>query len=121
MRLSALFRPVLVLLLVLATQFQTGLMPAEAGGRAIMVICSGDGPMMMVLDPTTGTFHPAPSETRKSGCDWAGCGAVALEPRLAVPVFAPRLSGMAPATAAILWRPSHDPRGVWARGPPLSV
>ena len=121
MRLSGLLRPILVVLLVLATQFRVGLMPAEAGGQAIMVICAGDGPMMMVLDPVTGEFHPAPPDTKSSGCDWAGCGAVAFEIRIDIPDFAPRLLGLGAETAVVQWRPGHDPRGIWARGPPSLV
>ena len=86
-----------------------------------MVICSGDGPMMMVLDPSTGEFRPAPPSTKKSGCDWACCGALAVTARFDLPHPVPRLLGLAPETAVVLWRPAHDPRGIQARGPPLSV
>ncbi len=109
-----------MLLLLFAAQFQVGLMPAEAGGRAVMVICSGDGPLMMVVDPTTGKLRPAPPATKSSGCDWAG-GALAVEPAATAVLFVAPVVGVAPQTAADVWRPAHDPRGIWARGPPRSM
>ena len=120
-RFSAILRPILLLLLIFSAQFQVGLMPAQgAEGGTVMVICSGDGPMMMVLDPATGEFRPAPPSTRKSGCDWAGCG-LAVEPVQVTPVFVSRVIPATPVIETDLWRPAHDPRGLWARGPPRLV
>ncbi|NBZ86763.1 DUF2946 family protein [Stagnihabitans tardus] len=120
-RLSALFRPILLLLLIFSAQFQVGLMPAQgAEGGMVMVICSGEGPMMMVLDPATGEFRPAPPSTKKSSCDWAACG-LAIEPVQTSPVFLSRVTTAAPVIEADIWRPAHDPRGIWARGPPRLV
>jgi hypothetical protein len=120
-RLATLLRPVLLLLLIFSAQFQVGLMPAKgAAGQVVMVICSGDGPMMMVLDPVTGTFHKAPSDTRKSGCDWVGAHA-AIAPETVLPVLMAQVQAVAPVIEADLWRPAHDPRGIWARGPPRQM
>lgn len=120
-RLLAFFRPALVLLLVMSAQFQVGLMPAQAAdGQVVMVICAGDGPMILVLDPETGTFHPAPSGTMTSDCSWAVQG-LALLPEPGLPPRALRVTALAPVIEADLWRPAHDPRGIWARGPPRLV
>lgn len=90
-------------------------MPARTGEGVVMVICSGDGPMLMVFDPASGTFHKAPAETR---CDWAA-SPVAMPAEFDLPL---RLwTWVDRATMAEIWRPAHDPRGLWARGPPLSV
>ena len=116
-RLAAIFRPFLLLLLIFSAQFQVGLMPAQGAEGMVMVICSGDGPMMMVLDPATGEFRPAPPSTKKSGCDWAGCG-LALVPVQELPPLVTQVTPVAPVIETDLWRPAHDPRGIWARGPP---
>lgn len=117
----AVFRLILVALLGLAVPFQVGLMPARTGEGVVMVICSGDGPMLMVFDPATGTFHKAPAETAKTHCDWAA-SPVAMPAAPAEFDLPLRLwTGVDRATMAEIWRPAHDPRGLWARGPPLSV
>lgn len=117
-RLAALFRFALVLLLLFAAQFQVGLMPAEdASGRMVMVICSGDGPLMMVVDPQTGELRPAPPATQTSGCHWAGGDVAVVTPTQPL-VLEAQLSAVDPVIETDLWRPAHDPRGIWARGPP---
>lgn len=113
---------VLTGLLLVSALFPVGMMAqAGADGQTVMVICSGDGPMRLVLDPVTGQFHKAPS-SGKTGCDWAmaqDAGDIAAPPALPLPPLAH--SRAAPVQASLLWRPAHDPRGIWARGPPSLV
>ncbi len=117
-RLAALFRLAIVLLLIFSAQFQVGLMPAQdASGRMVMVICSGDGPLMMVVDPQTGELRPAPPATKTSGCHWAASDVAVMAAALPV-VIAAQLRAVEPVIETDLWRPAHDPRGIWARGPP---
>lgn len=111
-----------VLPLVLAALFPVGVMPGQdQDGQTVMVLCSGDGPMLMVLDPVTGAFHKAPA-SGKSACHWAAGPALAALPTpqaLPVPVLLTRRAAL-PLSAA-LWQPAHDPRGIFARGPPIPV
>ncbi|MCW1918924.1 hypothetical protein NX862_09160 [Rhodobacter sp. KR11] len=108
----------MLLLLMFSAQFQVGLMPAEdASGQMVMVICSGDGPMMMVLDPQTGELRQAPPSTTKSGCHWASADVAVVPVSLPVVIAAP-VRAVSHVTESDLWRPAHDPRGLWARGPP---
>jgi len=102
-----------------------GVMPERrmAGGLE-MVLCSGAGAVAMVLDPATGEMQPKPDRTSaKPGCDWAMAQAGAdLAPMpfvLTAPMMATRRA--APPLANPLWRPAHDPRGLYARGPPALV
>lgn len=117
------------LLAVLAV-LSLGLIPpgvmAEQGadGGIEMVLCAGDRAATMVLDPTTGEARPKQnSQSAKPGCDWAMAQAAAdLAPlpfALAQPPAQARRA--APALANDLWRPAHDPRGLYARGPPTLV
>lgn len=101
------------------------MMPEQRlAGGIDMVLCSGSGAMIMVLDPTTGETRPKPDRTSaKPGCDWAMAQAgadLAVPPFvLTAPVMAARRA--APALANGFWRPAHDPRGLYARGPPALV
>lgn len=102
-----------------------GVMPERAADGGIeMVLCSGEGAVVMVMDPTTGEARPKPDSTSaKPGCDWAMAQGVAdLAPTPFV-LTAPKTTTRraAPARAADLWRPAHDPRGLYARGPPALV
>ena len=73
-----------------------GVMPGRsADGGIEMVLCSDDGAVVMVLPPVTGVTRPKPDRTS------AGRGR----------------SG-APALANDIWRPAHDPRGLYPRGRP---
>jgi hypothetical protein len=102
-----------------------GVMPERAAsGGMEMVLCSGDGTVTMVLDPATGAALPKQDrQSAKPGCDWAMARAVAdLAPLpfvLAQPTAEARRA--APPLANDLWRPAHDPRGLYARGPPALV
>lgn len=117
--LSALQRLLQVALLVpllLSAFVPQGVMPGGDGaGGLVMVLCSGDGPVEITLDPVTGE----PVEKRATACDWA-CGqfAAALIDHPALPPRAATLHRAAAALPDALWQPAHDPRSLWARGPP---
>lgn len=112
-----------VLPLVLAALFPVGVMPGQdQDGQTVMVLCSGDGPMLMVLDPITGEFRKAPASSAKSSCHWAHGPALAdlaLPQPVPVPILLTRRAAL--PLAAALWMPAHDPRGIFARGPPVPV
>lgn len=114
--------PVLLALAVLGL-LPAGVMPAQdAAGGIVMVICSGEGPVSMTFDPATGTVTPAKPAPAKPGCDWAMAQTIAdLALPVALPLPALGTGRAAPALAADLWRPAHDPRGLQARGPPSAI
>lgn len=103
----------------------TGVMPhVGATGALELVLCSVEGPVTMVVDPITGeTKRKAPSDSAKPACDWAtahSSGTVLTEaPFPKPPQTLDRQAAVAMETA--LWRPAHDPRGLYARGPPSLV
>jgi hypothetical protein len=103
----------------------TGVMPhVGATGALELVLCSVEGPVTMVVDPITGeTKRKAPSDSAKPACDWAtahSSGTVLTEaPFPKPPQTLDRQA--APAMETALWRPAHDPRGLYARGPPSLV
>jgi len=113
----------LILPLVLSALFPVGLMPTQGrDGQMVMVLCSGNGPMLMVLDPATGELRQAPATRRQTACDWATAQALSdLATPVALPALPAKVRRAGPAFAANLWRPAHDPRGIWARGPPSSM
>ncbi len=116
------FLPALIALVVLGL-VPAGVMPTQdASGGLVMVICSGEGAVSMTFDPATGVVMPAKPAPAKPGCDWAMAQTVA---DLALPVVLPLpvlgTGRAAPALAADLWRPAHDPRGIQARGPPSAI
>ena len=99
-----------------------GVMPhvGETGGLEL-VLCSADGPVSMVIDPITGeASRKSPTGSAKSGCDWALAHSLTtLTAATPTPIPPQTLDRRAaPAMAAALWRPAHDPRGLYARGPP---
>lgn len=112
--------PVVLALLVLAV-LPPGVMASEdSSGQGIMVICSGEGPVSLVFDAATDSYRPVtPDKGKSSPCDWRMMqGATDLPSPLALPepAFASRRAS--PALARLSFRPAHDPRGIWARGPP---
>lgn len=112
--------PVVLALLVLAVLPPGVMAGQDAAGQNVMVICSGDGPVSLAFDPATGTYKPvAPDDGKSSPCDWRMMqGATDLPSPLVLPepAFASRRAS--PALARLAFRPAHDPRGIWARGPP---
>ena len=103
--------------------FPAGVMPTQGSdGEMVLVLCTGDGPMLMTLDPTTGTLQKAQPSSPKSVCDWAIAQAgVTLPAAITLPVPPQTLVRAAPALASLDFRPTHDPRGIYARGPPSLI
>lgn len=106
-----------------------GVMPARSQDGAItMVICADGMAVELRVDPATGQpvetdamagTDTAPEDGR---CDWSQAVSVAV--LLAQPDLPPPLRllrAVVPVAPEDLWRPAHDPRGLWARGPPASV
>lgn len=112
----------LVLPFLLMSLVAPGFMPGRASdGTMTLVICADGLPVEIVVDAVTG--QPVQKQAPEDGrCDWAqAVQAVALltQPVLPSPV---RLAGrFTPVATDDLWRPAHDPRGLWARGPPATV
>ena len=96
-----------------------GYMPLrDADGTLRMVICADGGQVEVVLDLTTG--EPVQTAPEDGRCDWAQM--VMAGPALEQPLPRPPrlvLALLSPATPDDLWQPAHDPRGLYARGPPV--
>ena len=116
-------RLLVVLPLLALGLFPAGVMPTlGSDGGMVLVLCSGDGPMLMTVDPATGTFKKAPPSAPKTACDWAMAQAgVTLPAALTLPLPPQTLVRAAPALASLDFRPAHDPRGIYARGPPSLI
>lgn len=55
----------------LLTLFSNGVMPLRTAEGLVLVICTGEGPLEMVIDPATGDpIDQAPND-RQGHCDWA--------------------------------------------------
>ena len=90
----------------------------NTSGALVLVLCTGDGPVEMTLDLGTGTDAP---QTNKR-CDWAAAHPTALDVApFTLPVAAATFDRAAPTLANPAWYPAHDPRNLWARGPPTLV
>jgi hypothetical protein len=115
----SLVRLAMVLPFLALSLLPQGFMPdRNAAGEMVLVLCTADGPVELTLDSGG---HPV-SKSKPAPCHWAGAGASVV---LAQPLDLP-LPGAGPmqtlaATEADLWRPAHDPRGIWARGPPSLI
>jgi hypothetical protein len=116
-------RLIAVLPLLALGLLPAGVMPVQGSdGGMVLVLCSGSGPMLMTVDPATGTFKKAPPTAPKSACDWAMAqGGTALPAAIALPLPPQTLVRAAPALASLDFRPAHDPRGIYARGPPSLI
>lgn len=103
--------------------FPAGVMPGQdSDGRTVLVLCTGDGPMLMTLDPATGTFRKAPPAAPKAACDWAMAQVgVTLAPAVVLPLPPQSAIRASHALASLDFRPAHDPRGLYARGPPFLI
>lgn len=113
----------LVMPFLLLSLVAPGYMPVQgADGGISMVICSGDGVVVVTLDPATGepvAHEDGPTDGR---CSWAQAGVAVMplaQPQLAPPVRLVR--AFVPVAPDDLWRPAFDPRGLFARGPPVTV
>lgn len=109
----------LVLPFLLLSLIAPGYMPVrDADGTLRMVICANGGPVEVVMD--LGTGEPVQSAPEDNRCDWAQMALAELA--VAVPLPRPPLELLvlsAPASLDDLWQPAHDPRGLYARGPPI--
>ena len=116
-------RLLVVLPLLALGLFPAGVMPTlGSDGGMVLVLCSGDGPMLMTVDPATGTFKKAPPSAPKTACDWAMAQAGGTLPAaMTLPLPPQTLVRAAPALASLDFRPAHDPRGIYARGPPSLI
>jgi hypothetical protein len=100
---------------VLLSLVGQGVMPQRTAQGITLVLCSVDGLVEVTLDPATGA--PVPG-TPDPHCDWSTAQVLALT---ALPAtFAPpvTLRPVEPARETPVHRPAHDPRGLFARGPP---
>ena len=114
---------VLVLPFLLLAGIAPGYMPVRgADGAITMVICADGMAVEVAIDPATGEPVAQDAAPEDGRCAWAQL-AMAVHP-VAEPVLAPPRQMavvLVPAAPDDLWRPAHDPRGLWARGPPASV
>jgi hypothetical protein len=103
---------------VLLSLIGQGVMLRQSPGGLTVVLCSVDGPTTLTLDPDTG-LPVAPDKVDR--CDWATQQA-ALHAAGPGP-FAPpvTLRPAEPARETFAFAPAHDPRGLFARGPPSPV
>ncbi len=107
---------------VFLSLFAPGVMPTRgADGTMQVVLCSPEGPVQVTIGPD-GTPVPAREQPRDDRCDWAMNHAdLALADQADLP--APAMIAL-PIARADLWaehRPAHDPRGLYARGPPARL
>ena len=113
---------VLVLPFLLMSLVAPGFMPGRAAdGTITMVICADGVTVEMLVDAATG--QPVQKHAPEDGrCDWAqATQAVALLSQPVLPPPARLAVRFTPVAPDDLWRPAHDPRGLWARGPPATV
>ena len=91
-----------------------------ASGSLVMVLCTGDGAVEMAVDLGTGNKTDAPQT--KQRCDWAAAHAAVLNVApIALPTAAVTHHRATATLANPDWRAAHDPRNLWARGPPNLV
>jgi hypothetical protein len=101
-----------------------GVMPVRAAdGTIVLSLCAGSGTVDMVIDLATGKEVPRSDHQQDDKpCDWSVSHAQVLEPVIGI------LSDLALILQTItlplpqqFHRPAHDPRGLFARGPPQPV
>ena len=116
-------RLLVVLPLLTLGLLPAGVMPGQGNdGQMVWVLCTGDGPMLMTIDRATGNFKQAPPSSPKSACDWAMAQAGGTLPAaMTLPLPPQTLERATPALASLDFRPAHDPRGIYARGPPSLI
>lgn len=112
---------VLVLPFVLLTLIAPGYMPVrDADGGLRMVICSDAGMVEITIDPATG--EPVESAPEDGRCAWMAAAMADLVPAQALPKPPVTLGvGLVHGAVADLISPAFDPRGLYARGPPLTI
>ncbi|GHC56435.1 DUF2946 family protein [Neogemmobacter tilapiae] len=107
---------------VILSLFAPGVMPTRgADGTMQVVLCSPEGPVHVTIGPD-GTPIPTQDQPRDDRCDWA-VNHVDLA-LLTTPALPTPLEISLAMPQADLWadhRPAHDPRGLYARGPPAQL
>lgn len=71
---------------LLFSLFSNAVMPVSAPDGLVLVICTGEGPLEMVIDPETGEPVPKPAHDGSVKCSWAGANGPVL---LSSPMLAP--------------------------------
>jgi len=118
-RLRGIVLPALLLPFVLLSMIAPGVMPGRApDGSMVLVLCTPDGPQEVALDARG---QPVPADHKADPrCDWAqGQMTAAFGAAPGPTVINEIVSRAVPATAFQSFRPAHDPRGIFARGPPV--
>lgn len=105
----------------------SALMPARAAdGTGAFLLCTGDGPVSMALDPVTGRLARVPDEdpigTSRDRCAWACAQAVAMVPApVAMPTLAVAAARAAPPPPALLLTEARTTGLPPATGPPACL
>ncbi len=97
-----------------------GVMPGRsADGTMTLTLCSGAATVAIVIDANTGDpVSPGHGQVSQT-CDWAMGQLSALvgeDDASAGPALI--LRPFDPPSEIFAYTPAHDPRGLWARGPP---
>ncbi len=107
---------------VLLALIPAAAMPMQgADGRFVMVLCTPEGRVDVLFDPATGEVSDLPAKAPGT-CDWAtATGTVALNEARVLPTEPQILTLTPPAPQNFAYAPAHDPRGLYARGPPTLI
>jgi hypothetical protein len=100
-----------------------GVMPGRsADGTLTLTLCTGTGTVDVVIDADTGVpVSPAHGEVSQT-CDWAMGQVAALVGEADAQSGPPLVLRPFDAPAeTFAYTPAHDPRGIWARGPPSLI
>jgi hypothetical protein len=98
--------------------FASGTMAGRGADGLLTVELCVDGATMLVTLDASG--KPVSPKTAEMACPWAVAHlAVALPPLSRWEMPGLQLAALGPgALPAAVFRPAHDPHGIWARGPP---
>jgi hypothetical protein len=111
-------RLMLLMPFVLASLLGDGVMPRQTADGLTLVLCTVEGPVEVTLDPATGAPVVPAQDGAGNGCDWT-CAQGGLPPPGAARIPAPLvLCPAEPLRDVLAFAPAHDPRGLFARGPP---
>ena len=108
--------------LALSSLLSPGVMPLrDAHGGLVLVLCTGDGPVAMVMDPVTGETRPQMPDT-ENHCAWATAHPVA-GPDTGILPIAPlwQLAATLGLPGTLPHRASTAALEPSARGPPASA
>jgi hypothetical protein len=107
---------------VILSLFAPGVMPTRgADGTMQVVLCSPEGPVHVTIGPD-GVPVPAKDQPRDDRWDWAmNHVELALLTMPDLPLPSQIDLSMVQADLWADHRPAHDPRGLYARGPPARL